>query len=155
MIEQKEAKETKMDGIKPLQPIGHFDEATGLWRLDRQWICRLATGNMILVVEPGMLSDGASIPRWIQPLVGPRYGAKTFASAFAHDCLYAAELVSRKQADDEFHRLLRMFGAYRATAATYYRAVRLFGGVVWKKHTKASIAEARRYCRLSSGIAPN
>jgi hypothetical protein len=140
--------------MKPFQPIGHFDEATGLWRLDRQWICRLATGNMILVVEPGMLSDGASIPFWIQPLVGPRYGAKTFASAFAHDCLYAAELVSRKQADDEFHRLLREFGAYRVTATAYYRAVRVFGGIVYRRHTLASVSEARRFCRLAHCVAP-
>jgi len=140
--------------MMPFQPIGSFDTETGLWRLERQWICPLATGNMILIVEPGMLSDGASIPFWIQPLVGPRYGARTFPAAFAHDCLYAAELVSRRQADDEFYRLLREFGAYRATSAAYYWAVRVFGGYVYRRHTLASVAEARGFCRLAHCVAP-
>jgi threonine/homoserine efflux transporter RhtA len=133
--------------MKPPQPIGQFEEVKGIWFLAEPWRCRLGDGRW-LMVHPGAESDGASIPRALWPLVGPRYHATTFPAAFAHDMLYAAELVSRQQADNEFRALLVKFGVSAVKAKLYYWAVRRFGWCVWMRHTKDSIAAARMFAEV-------
>jgi hypothetical protein len=129
------------------QPEGRFDEKTGQWELTRPWACPLSVGNS-LSLDPGFTSDGASIPRVLWPLVGPRFGAKTFPAALAHDALYAAELLSRRQCDMEFARLLGLYGVGWFRRRLYYRAVRGFGWIVWQRHSVSSVAQARSLARL-------
>jgi hypothetical protein len=133
--------------MRPAQPIGQFDPATGKWLLTEPYAARLS-GGRLLVVSPGFISDGASIPRVLWPLVGPRYNPKTFAPAFAHDALYAAELLPRRECDQEFRRLLIMGGAGYTRAQAYYAAVRSFGWLVWRRHTHMSVDRARMWCGI-------
>lgn len=129
-----------------IEPLGRFDCYSGLWVLCAEWKCRLTCGT--LIVSPEFISDGASIPRLLWSAVGPRFSADTFPAALAHDCLYASELVSREQADREFHRLLRAHGVCRFRAWLYLRAVRNCGGRVWRRHTPETIAAARLLVRI-------
>lgn len=124
------------------QPTGHFDEKAGLWVLGRDWCVDLADGSALVVLE-GFASDGASIPRLLWPLVGPRYAPRTFPAALAHDALYASELLPRRQADDEFRRLLTVAGVSRFAARAYWCGVRAFGWAVWRRHTMTSVTAAR------------
>ena len=130
-------------------PIGRFDPKSGLFILTDQWVCPLS-GNMVLVVDPGFKSDGASIPKPLQSYVNPRYSAKTFGAAFAHDAMYAGELVDRKDADQEFYRLLKKYGSHEIMARIYFYSVRLFGWIVWLGHSKKSVEKARSLCRIIS-----
>ena len=133
----------------PDPPEGIFDHQSGNWILTRVWACEMSDGRALLV-HPGIISDGASIPGPLQglPFVGPRFHPRTFASAFFHDCAYMSELVSRRFADAEFHRLLLMHGAGRTRARLYWSAVRSFGWIVWAKHTRESVDSARMFCEL-------
>jgi hypothetical protein len=133
--------------MKPEQPIGKFDDASGEWVLCESWLCRLS-GGRTLYIRAGFVSDGASVPRFLWPVVGPRYAPATFAAALAHDAMYAAEIVSRADADNEFHRLLIMRGVGRHKACAYWLAVRLAGWAVWARHTPESVADARRFVSI-------
>ena len=133
----------------PDQPIGRFDTESGEFVLTERWHCLLGTGG-VLQVDAGFRSDGASIPRWIQTAVSPRYEAKSFPAALAHDALYMTELLDRKHCDMEFYRLLKLLGMESWRAELYYYAVRLFGWWVWNQHSFKSITEARKKCRIVS-----
>ena len=138
----------------PDQPVGTFDAATGLWVCKARWACPLTRGR-ILVIEEGFESDGMSIPRFLWPVVGPRYDARTFPAALCHDALYCAELDSREGADSEFRRLMVAFGSPRWIADACYRAVRWFGWFVWMGHTGQTVAEARQFCHIIDAEGPH
>jgi hypothetical protein len=129
------------------QPVGSFNPASGQWRAMQDWTCELSRGDRLIVRE-GFESDGASIPRVLWPVVGPRYAAKTFAAALAHDAMYAGELVDRKRADDEFRRLLVLCGVGYIKSTAYWAAVRAFGWLVWRDHTTTDIRHARLFCEV-------
>lgn len=133
------------------QPVGSFDDASGEWRLLSDWGVDTRAGR--LTVRAGFLSDGASIPRWLWSLVGPRFDCKTFPCALAHDALYAAELPCpgawrRDVADAIFRDLLKEHGVSVVKREAYWAAVRLFGGVTLPGHTAETVAEARKLVEL-------
>lgn len=136
---------------KPVNPIGHFDADSGLWVLSVRWQCELS-GGLVLDVSPGARSDGASIPWLFRPFVGPRYNARTFPGAFAHDMLYAAELLPRAQCDREFRRIVKMF-THDRLASAYYYGVRVGGWYVWMRHKRDQVLAARRFCRVVNPAA--
>ena len=130
--------------MKPTQPIGHFDEDSGQWVLSELWECRLS-GGRTLMLRPGFVSDGASIPPFLWPVVGPRYAPRTFPAALCHDALYATEFLTRRECDDEFRRLLVLYGVGWRKSTAYWLAVRAFGWAVWLRHDPESVADARRF----------
>lgn len=132
---------------RPDQPVGYFDAESGQWLLAVAWIC-LLSGGKALLVHPMARSDGASIPRFLWSVFSPRYDARSFPAAFCHDMLYQSELLTRSQADAEFHRLLLAFGVSGIKARLYWLAVRGFGWAVWARHTPDSVAEARMFAEL-------
>jgi hypothetical protein len=128
------------------QPTGKFDGNSGEFILTERWHCELS--GCILEIDAGFASDGASIPKWLQSGLSPRYEAATFPAALAHDALYMAELIKRKAADFEFYRLLKLLGVPAWKAEAYYWAVRIAGWWIWKRHTIESVRKARTLCRL-------
>lgn len=133
--------------INIADPEGVFDRISGQWKAARAWLCPLSDGRRALLIHPGALSDGISSPRIIWPLIGP-YEPSTFAPGLLHDSLYRAELVDRKTADDEFRRMLLLYGMGKTKALLCWVAVRIGGRFVWANHTPESVAEARRYAEL-------
>jgi hypothetical protein len=131
----------------PPQPIGRFDETSGHWIAAQDWSVQLADGRTLRVLA-GFSSDGASIPRPLWPLVGPRFSARTFPAALAHDALYASEWLPRAQADAEFYRLLRLTGVGRVKARSFWLAVRAAGWLVWRRHLRCGIELARLWVRV-------
>jgi len=135
----------------PPEPVGKFDRESGLWLLTEPWRCPLGDGRT-LCIAPGFESDGASIPRILWRVAGPRYNPSTgLAPALAHDAMYAAELTTRRDADDALYRLLRACGVCVVQAWSYWSAVRVAGWAVWARHTVESVEDARRYCALFEG----
>jgi hypothetical protein len=122
-------------------------------RLTRHWWVAVPQGT--LLVRAGAESDGASIPRVLWGIPGlAAFDGQTFAAAFAHDQLYAAELVERPVADAIFHALLRRCGVGAFRAWVMYQAVRSFGGGAWSSHTSDSIEQARRYAKWQRRAVP-
>lgn len=132
--------------MRPDQPVGRFDYKTRLWLLLEPWSVELSQGKRLLV-NPGFLSDGASVPRVLWPVVGPKM-AWNFPAALAHDAMYASELVGRAQADREFRRLLTLCGVGWTQTQLYYHAVRVAGWIPWRRHTASTITDARRVVSL-------
>jgi hypothetical protein len=130
------------------QPIGLFDDASGLWKHWVPYVAQNSDGTWLAVRLGAPYSDGASIPtRVLQALVGPRYGSTSFPPAFFHDMGYVAEIASRKVLDMWFYWHLRQRNS-RILSATYWAVVDRLGETAWKRHTPESVAEARKYIRL-------
>ena len=82
----------------------------------------------------GFWTDGASVPRfmwwWTDPYSGP-----WVAPAIIHDGLYAAQVTSRKKADSVLYEAMLDCGVRRTQAALIWAAVRLFGGLAWRRNS--------------------
>jgi len=87
----------------------------------------------VYFVEAGFVTDGASIPRLLWPLIGHPIDPSYYPAAIVHDSLYCNQPVTRGCADAVFCRLLRRLGVARWRVALMYTGVRLGGWVGWSK----------------------
>lgn len=118
------------------------------WLVEEHFMC--AHKKYVVNITKGFESDGASIPntpliRW---LIGHPFSLPLLPCALVHDALYAGELMKQKEADWFFLELMQKAGIGWAKRNAVYSAVRLAGWAVWRKHTKESIAHARKHCSL-------
>lgn len=97
-------------------------------------------------IPAGYLTDGASVPRRLQGII-PRFG-KALPAALVHDIRYdppdRVRRLSRKEADREFFANLKRCGLNFAQRHAAYRAVRLFGGIPWRRGAINHTAEYAR-----------
>ena len=84
-------------------------------------------------IEIGFKTDGASIPRWVWPIVGPPIRSNHFRAAVVHDwlCENAQSYDERLMGDAKFFALLRKYGVPRWKRSVMYLAVRLAGWWTW------------------------
>lgn len=84
-------------------------------------------------VKAGFISDGASIPRWMWPIIGPPIRSEHFLPAIVHDwlCVHASSYDERLMGDAKFFALLRKYGVPRWKRTLMYMAVRAYGRYVW------------------------
>jgi len=122
-------------------PVGRFDPDLRVWVLTWPW--RVQVDGDVWTIGAGFISDGASIPRFLWPVVGPQFDPRTFTAAFLHDVLYAVQLTSRAYADERFYEDLRRVGIRRTKAWAYWAAVRAFGWAAWRSKSPGEIAWAR------------
>ena len=101
--------------------------------------------RFILQVNPKFDFDGASIPKALWGLIGSPMTGGYQRAACLHDALYASEYFDRKECDDLFLEAMASDGVGYFKRYTMYNAVRMFGGVVWKKHTKEEVNAYRKY----------
>ena len=94
--------------------------------------------NGNLTVPIGFVSDGASIPRFLWPLVTSPFNPRVIRAAFVHDYIYGTpELkIKRKVADRIFYEILLEDGTERQVAENMYKSVRDFAGFAWEKRIK-------------------
>lgn len=102
----------------------------------------------------GFTFDGASIPRVFWLTTGHPMSPELQASALIHDAVYCAELMTRADADGLLYHCLRCDGVGWYRARKIWLAVRMFGGVVWARHTPETIARSRMYCSLIARRQP-
>lgn len=112
-------------------------------RLTEAFVYRVgdAESTEIIRVPAGFECDGQSYPRLLWFVDHPQgKGAK---AGFVHDYLYwlngrpvpeTGRGYDRKRADQIFHEALLVSGVGRFRAWVRFRALRLFGGVAWRKH---------------------
>jgi hypothetical protein len=89
-------------------------------------------GELVLV-PPGFISDGASIPRIAWRVVGHPF-ADYLESAILHDWLYSTEFFPREGCDSVFLQAMEAqeIAAWRRMAM--WRAVRDWGWLTWRRH---------------------
>jgi hypothetical protein len=118
------------------------------WELLSPLSYRYRTGEVI-TVPAGVRTDLAStrnVPGF--PSDGP-YNAE----AVLHDFLYQGEFIQRKKADEIFrYALIENKAVPRWQPQLMYIAVRLLGGMTFKKHTRVSIARARHLAGLEMDV---
>ena len=86
----------------------------------------------LITVQKGFDTDFATVPRPFRGLF-PKAGAYKDA-AVVHDYLYRYSTRSRKDADRRFSQAMKDLGISWWRRATMYRAVRAWGGGIWKKY---------------------
>ena len=96
-------------------------------------------------VNKGFDFDGASVPQMLWGFgLSPMTGGYQRAACL-HDALYASEYFERELCDDIFLEAMESDGVSRAKRLAMYYAVRMFGGQVWKGHTREEINYYRKF----------
>lgn len=142
--------ERRFAGIPPdVRPLDHRNF---LLLRDASYIC--PRRRLFIQAKKGFPFDFASVPalfRWTYPPLGVRKNPYGIAAVF-HDWLYvvrhAVDMrthslvpVSREDADQIFHEIMRYVGVRRTLAWTFLRAVRNFGGIPWRRDAEKDYRE--------------
>jgi len=98
-------------------------------------------------VYGGWVTDGASVPKLFQNIFSS-YGENTIFGAIIHDALYMSEALPRDVCDTIFLEILELKGVSLLKRRAMYRAVRIFGGFVWKKHNKNDVSKAKQFINV-------
>ena len=99
-------------------------------------------GKKYYVVPEGFVTDYASIPRILWPVLNPQEH-KTIPPAILHDFMYACPNdITRVEADSIFYSALIDNLVNPVKAYAYYVAVRLFG---WKYYNKDNHCDFTNY----------
>lgn len=102
------------------------------WVVAQDYIYRY--NNKIYTVPKNFITDLASTPRILWPIFPP--SGRYTGAAVIHDYLYSNGYkigVSRKKADEIFLGIMEEMGVPAWKRKTMYRAVRLFGGLHYRK----------------------
>lgn len=93
--------------------------------------------NKIITIPKGYITDFASIPRifWV---IYPPHFYNYRKPSIIHDYLYTSKevIVSRKEADKEFIKLLKKNNTWKITIFVFYTYVRLLGWIKWNQYKK-------------------
>lgn len=117
-----------------LPPLSFNRRMTFCELRDALWLYDEA-GTCVSSVPNGFLSDGASVPRWAQWLIG-RWGPHLWAALW-HDWAYymaskGMPICTRREADERLFTVARADGMHLRTAVVMWLAVRLCGRKYWR-----------------------
>lgn len=87
----------------------------------------------IWTARDGFVTDGASIPAALWPLMGSPFTGRYRLPAVLHDCAYSTVGLTRADADRMFYEAMREAGVGAVMAWLMYAAVRLFGWGPWRR----------------------
>jgi len=124
-----------------------IDVDNDIWELRDNWLSQMVSQKCVLI-KKGMTTDGASIPRYCWSIIGHPLSGWILPHALAHDALYSAELLSRKECDEFLLLSMKQAGVSWLRRNTVWSAVRMFGGSVWSKHTSDSVYDSRKHCQI-------
>jgi hypothetical protein len=85
------------------------------------------------LIPAGFDWDGATIPRLFWSIIGGPFHPQVMRASLLHDWLYWTRKIPRKQADKLLRKLLLEDGCTAFKAESMYRAVRMFGGMYFKR----------------------
>ena len=99
----------------------------------------------IISVNPGFDFDGASVPQvlWsfgLSPMTGGYQRA-----ACLHDAMYSAEIFDREVCDKIFLEAMKSDNVSYFKRMSMYFAVRIFGKLLWKKHTIKDVLQYNKF----------
>ncbi len=91
-------------------------------------VFEIAVDDTVISIPKGFVTDLASIPRALWPVLAPQYSGFVYP-AILHDFLYRCpDEITRKYADDVLYSALLSEGVSRYTATKFWLGVRAFGG---------------------------
>ena len=95
-------------------------------------------------VPMDFVTDGASIPFWLQPICGDPNKVPRAYAALMHDWLYSGgdPEATRAEADDLYRDMQIALGIPRWKAYVEWRALRIFGWSHWRTVAKAAMIAA-------------
>ena len=101
----------------------------------------------IIRVYKGFRTDGGSIPRISWTLLGiTPFDPRCVYAFFIHDWLYSSETLSRSSADAILDEVLKIKPSPNAVQRwLIWSHVRMYGWLVWARHTSESVKEARHF----------
>jgi hypothetical protein len=128
------------------------------WMVHEDWKSPSINGYQACIRAPirltdgrvfGFFTDGISVPQlaWTLAKMHP-FSMPELCGALPHDIVYSAELADRATCDKWLREWEKMAGVSKARSNAMYCLVKIFGGIVWDKHTPKSIEEARVMCQL-------
>lgn len=85
------------------------------------------TTTTSITVPISFLSDGASVPALLWPVVGHPYSGSLLRAAILHDFEIVTQRAPSRVVHRRFYAALRSTGVGRVRAALLYAVVRLFG----------------------------
>lgn len=103
----------------------------GQWKLIRPFIYHSEIGGEI-EVPIDFISDGASIPRLSQVIVGSPWSGKFVEAAVIHDWGYHIQKLPRKKVDLIFLEAMKILKVPFWKRRVIFRAVRMFGWIFWR-----------------------
>jgi hypothetical protein len=106
----------------------HIGDSDGHVRLTVEHVQSLPFG-FVVTVPAGFVTDGASVPRFCWPFIGPPIRSRYFPAAVVHDflCVESTTYGERVVADAIFFYLLRRLKIKRWKRGAMYLAVRFWG----------------------------
>jgi len=107
-----------------------YNVHNGKWIVEQDYFNNIAN---VLILK-GFKTDLASIPRFLWCFMASFELSK--AAPLVHDFLYRNNIGTRKQADKYFLSIMKHEGVKFWKRRTAYIAVRIFAGIVWRKHEK-------------------
>lgn len=118
--------------------MAHFSRPLTVTKIDeRLWVVEIPFRYYIgpdessfIDVPDGTLTDFASVPRILWPIVSP--DGKHTQAAVLHDYLYKSHIKSRKEADEIFLEAMAVLGVPAVLRQIMFWSVRLFGLKAWK-----------------------
>lgn len=96
-------------------------------------------------VYTGAKTNGDSIPPIIRKLFNSKFDQSCLPACLVHDNLYAAQILSRKNADEIYYKLLVWNGYSPIKAKLKYIGLRLGGWVRWNTLSRANREAACKY----------
>lgn len=109
------------------------------WLIDDKPLIFITGKSQVVEIKKGFETDLASIPRFFHRIF-PVNGNHRIP-AIVHDYLYYEKgcikgvEYTRKECDEIFLHLMRDYSVAEWRGCAMYRAVRVFGGMHWKKDT--------------------
>jgi hypothetical protein len=85
------------------------------------------TRTTVIVVPAGFVTDGATTPPILWPIMGHPFSGSLFRATTLHDYEIVTRNAPSKIVHRRFYTALRATGVGRVRAALFYVAVRLFG----------------------------
>jgi hypothetical protein len=88
------------------------------------------------IIPAGWISDGASIPRLLWPVLGSPFVGKHRAGCILHDFLYWKNVESQNYSDLCMYHKNRLDGVGWIKANLLYTGLCIGGWVAWNNHSK-------------------
>ena len=98
-----------------------------------------------VTIKPGLLTDGASIPKVFWSIIGCPLNGKYVGSALIHDGLYASHVLSKEESDLLFLDMMEHNKVSLWRRKLMYWAVKFGGGSSYNGKSAKYIAETKNY----------
>ena len=143
-----DARLSEFDILKPIHVefIWNVDDNKYNIKFLSECIFVLHKYNCKIIIRPGFICDGGTIPRISWTATSDPYSTRCFLGFILHDALYCTRYFTRAECDWILLELHKELGVDWFTRNKIWIAVKAAGGLcAWSKHTEQTIATSRSF----------